>query len=127
MIAVDKALEIVLAQTPFAGREEVLLPDALGRVLVDDVHVDVDLPPFDRAAMDGFAVRAADAVDAPVTLEVVGEVRAGRMSDITLQRGQAVAIMTGAPVPLGATAVQPIEKTRRIDTRHVEFQAPVTP
>ena len=92
--------------------EQVLLTDALGRVLAEDVASDVDLPPFDRAAMDGYAVRASDVATAPVVLEVVGQVRAGQYPDRPLSPGQAVQIMTGAPVPAGATAVQPVEKTR---------------
>jgi molybdopterin molybdotransferase len=128
MLPVDKALEIVLAHAQPLGREDVLLPEALGRVLAEDVHADVDLPPFERAAMDGYAVRAGDATHAPVVLDVVGQVRAGRMAGLVLERGQAVQIMTGAPVPVGATAVLQVEKTRAVDGgRRVELLEPVAP
>jgi molybdopterin molybdotransferase len=73
------------------------------------------MPAFDRSAMDGYAVRAADVAVAPVVLEVVGQVRAGQWPDRTLGPGQALQLMTGAPVPTGATAVVPVERTRPVD------------
>jgi molybdopterin molybdotransferase len=126
VIPVEEALEIVLKHTPTLGSEEVLLTDALGRVLAEPVRADQDLPPFDRSAMDGYAVRAADVAQAPVTLDVVAQVRAGQFPTDTLHAGQAVQVMTGAPVPAGATAVQPIEKTRAVEGgRRVEVLEPV--
>jgi molybdopterin molybdotransferase len=126
MLPVEQALEIVLAHTPRLGAEEVELADALGRVLVEEVRADADMPPFDRSAMDGYAVRAADVADAPVVLEVAGQIRAGQYPDRPLPPRQAVQVMTGAPVPDGATAVQPVEKTRAVDGgRRVEILEPV--
>src|SRR6266536_5268899 len=126
MIPVDAALHIVLKHTPSLGAEEVPLTEALGRVLAEDVSTDSDLPPFDRSAMDGYAVRAADVAQAPVVLDVAGQIRAGQWPDQPLPPGQAVQVMTGAPVPAGATAVQPVEKTRAIDGgRRVEILEPV--
>jgi len=115
MIPVDRALEIVLAHTRPLPAEDVLLDHAVGRVLAEDVASDVDLPPFDRAMMDGYALRAEDADVAPVRLAVAGQLRAGQYRDQPLQPGQAIQIMTGAPVPPGATAVQQVEKTRALD------------
>jgi molybdopterin molybdotransferase len=126
MIPVDAALDIVLKHTPSLGAEEVPLTEVLGRVLAEDVSTDADLPPFDRSAMDGYAVRASDVAHAPVVLEVAGQIRAGQWPDQPLPPGQAVQVMTGAPVPAGATAVQPVEKTRAIDGgRRVEILEPV--
>ena len=126
MIPVDAALDIVLKHTPVLGAEDVALAEALGRVLAEDVRADGDLPPFDRSAMDGYAVRASDVSSAPVVLEVAGQVRAGQWPDRPLPPGQAVQVMTGAPVPAGATAVQPVEKTRALDGgRRVEILEPV--
>ena len=126
VIPVDKALEIVLAHTPVLPAEEVDLPSSVGRVLAEDIHADLDMPPFDRSAMDGYAVRAADVARAPVVLEVAGQVRAGHWPDRALEPGQAIQIMTVAPVPAGATAVQPVEKTRPVEGgRRVEMLAPV--
>ncbi len=128
MIPVDQALETVLAHAPVLPSEDVLVTDCLGRVLAEDVRSDADMPPFDRSAMDGYAVRAADVAQAPVVLEVAGQVRAGRVPDRALQRGQAIQVMTGAPVPAGATAVQPVELTRAVDDgRRVEILQPVEP
>jgi molybdopterin molybdotransferase len=128
VIPVDQALEIVLAHTPALASEEVLLTDALGRVLAEDVRSDLDLPPFDRSAMDGYALRASDTLTSPVVLDVVGQIRAGQVGDRMLGAGEAVQIMTGAPIPPGATAVQPIEKTRPLDDgRRVEIPGPVEP
>src|SRR6185503_13242628 len=126
MIPVDAALDIVLKHTPSLGVEEVPLTEVLGRVLAEDVRTDVDLPPFDRSAMDGYAVRASDVAQAPVVLEVAGQIRAGQWPDQRLPPGQAVQVMTGAPVPAGATAVQTVEKTRaRDEGRRVEILEPV--
>jgi molybdopterin molybdotransferase len=128
MVPVDTALEIVLNHTPFLGTEDVPLAEALGRVLGEDVAADGDVPPFDRSAMDGYAVRAAECAQAPVTLAVAGQVRAGALPEGPLPPGQAIQIMTGAPVPEGATAVQPVEKTRPVDGgRRVEILESVDP
>src|SRR5436190_21622293 len=122
MVPVDAALEIVLKHTPSLGTEEVALADALGRVLAEDVRTDADLPPFDRSAMDGYAVRASDVARAPIVLDVAGQIRAGQWPDRPLPPGQAMQVMTGAPVPAGANAVQPVEKTRPLDGgRRVEI------
>jgi molybdopterin molybdotransferase len=76
--------------------------------------------------MDGYALRAEDVLQPPVTLSVAGQIRAGQKSERPLEPGTAVQVMTGAPVPPGATAVQPVEKTRSLDGgRRVEILAPV--
>jgi molybdopterin molybdotransferase len=115
MIPFEEALEIVLHEAPALPDEAVTLEEALSRVLAVDVVSDLDLPPFDRAAMDGYALRAEDVAAAPAALQVVGEVRAGQWPDLTIGPGQAARIMTGAPVPSGATAVQQVEKTQPLD------------
>jgi molybdenum cofactor synthesis domain-containing protein len=125
MVSVERALEIVLRETPRLAAEEVPLADALGRVLAEDVAADRDLPPFDRAAMDGYALRAEDVRHAPAALELVGEVRAGEWPALAVGPGQAVRIMTGAPVPGGATAVQQVEATRPLDEFRVTILSPV--
>jgi molybdopterin molybdotransferase len=125
MISVDRALEIVLEHAPPLPAEEARLAEAAGRVLAEDVASDVDFPPFDRSAMDGFALRSVDASQAPVTLSVVGQVRAGQWPERSVAAGEAVEIMTGAPLPPGADAVQQVEKTRRIEAGRVEVLAAV--
>src|SRR5690242_19818941 len=114
MISVAEAIQIVRQQTHSLPVEQVSLPQALGRVLAQDVLADSDLPPFDRSQMDGYAVRAIDAQAAPVRLRIVGESAAGKGWHNQLAEGQAVRIMTGAPVPAGADSVQQVELTHEL-------------
>jgi molybdenum cofactor synthesis domain-containing protein len=109
MITVSQALKIVDREVTPLGNERVDIADAVGRVLAEDIVADHDLPPFDRSQMDGYAVRAADTANAPVILKLAGESAAGRGWRGTLKKGEAVRIMTGAPVPKGANAVQKLE------------------
>jgi molybdopterin molybdotransferase len=125
MISYDNALEIVLREARPLPAEDVALADVTGRVLAEDVATDRDLPPFDRAAMDGYALRAADVAAAPAALEVAGEVRAGEWPGFSVGPGQAARIMTGAPVPPGADAVQQVERTQPLDEFRVTIQAAV--
>jgi molybdenum cofactor synthesis domain-containing protein len=126
MVPVEEALEIVLREAGALPIEEVALEEALSRVLAEDVVSDLDLPPFDRAAMDGYALRAVDVAVSPVALDVIGEVRAGQWPDFTVGPGQAASIMTGAPVPPGADSVQQVEKTQPLDEFRVTIRSPVT-
>ncbi|HWR17400.1 MAG TPA: gephyrin-like molybdotransferase Glp [Terriglobales bacterium] len=107
------------------GSELCNLLDAAARVLAQAVIADRDLPPFPRAARDGFALRAADVANVPSRLTVIGEVRAGAdASEITVGENQCVEIMTGAPVPQGADAVVMVEYTFRMHA-DVEIQRSV--
>lgn len=100
------------------GRELLALLDATGRVLAEPIAADRDFPPFPRAARDGYAVRAADVASVPVTLDVVGEIKAGATDAIgPTQPGQAVLIMTGAAAPVGADAIVMVEQASRTDER----------
>jgi molybdenum cofactor synthesis domain-containing protein len=112
MISVNDAIRIVQEQTQRLPAQTIALDEALGRVLAEDVIADSDLPPFDRSQMDGYALLSTDTANAPVTLRIVGEAAAGRGWHNTLKPGEAVRIMTGAPVPAGADSVQKIEVTR---------------
>jgi len=94
------------------GVETVALGEAAGRVLAEDVAADRDVPALARSVRDGFAIRAADV---PGRLSIIGEVRAGDRFTGALQAGQAVEIMTGAPMPAGADAVVMVEHTKRED------------
>jgi molybdopterin molybdotransferase len=128
MISVAEAVQVVRQQTKTLGTEKVDLPSALGRVLAQDVVADSDLPPFDRSQMDGYAVRAADTTSAPVSLRIVGESAAGKGWHQQMNSGEAVRIMTGAPVPEGADSVQQVELTHELkDGTVVELLAAVEP
>ena len=109
MISVAEAIQIVKEQTRRLATEKVAIHESLDRVLAEDIVADTDLPPFNRSQMDGYAVRAEDTNDAPVRLRIVGESAAGKGWHHQLKAGEAVRIMTGAPVPQGADAVQQVE------------------
>src|SRR2546422_2298466 len=126
MLLVDKAIRIVTEQTSALALERVHLADALGRFLAEDIIADSDLPPFDRSQMDGYAVRAADVQVTPARLTIAGESAAGRGWHQEMHTGQAVRIMTGAPVPAGADSVQQVELTRELNGE-VEILEPVLP
>ncbi len=125
MITVAEAIQIVKEQTQALSPERVEVEDALSRFLAEDVIADSDLPPFNRSQMDGYAVRAADTQNAPVRLRIVGESVAGAGWHYEMRAGQAVRIMTGAPVPNGADTVQQVELTCELDEgATVEIQRP---
>jgi molybdopterin molybdotransferase len=115
MISVADAQARILAEVGRVAPPEVVpVGDCLGRVLAEDVRAAVDVPPTDNSAVDGYAVRSADI---PVTglrrLRVVGDLPAGAVFDATLGPGEALRIMTGAPVPAGADTVYPQEVVER--------------
>src|SRR5215471_9657984 len=112
MIPISQAIEIVLQHTPRLASEGVALAQATNRILSENIIADTDLPPFDRAQMDGYALRAADVANPPAQLRIVGESAAGAGWHQEMKAGEAVRIMTGAPVPSGADAVQQVELTR---------------
>ena len=125
MLSVAEAQQRVLEQAqPLPPGEVPLGPAALGLVLAEEVASDLDLPPHDKAIMDGYALRAADLATGRATLEVIEEVLAGQVPQRAVGPGQATRIMTGAPVPAGADAVVMVEHTERIDADHVEVLRP---
>jgi molybdopterin molybdotransferase len=101
----------LLAPLRTRDAETVALHAALGRVTATDVVTPISLPPFRNSQMDGFAVRAAEVSGAPVELPLVGEIAAAPGEPAPLAPGTAVRIMTGAPLPVGADAVVPVEDT----------------
>ena len=115
MIPVSKALAAIDENVRNLGTERVALADTIGRVLAENVVADSDLPPFDRSQMDGYALRSRDTRKVPVNLVVVGESAAGNGWHNELNRGEAVRIMTGAPVPAGADSVQRVELARELN------------
>lgn len=124
-----RVVEEHAARISAPGTEFVELLEASGRVLAMPILADRDIPPFPRSTRDGFAVRSADLVNLPATLEVIGEIKAGAdtASIPALMRcGQAISIMTGAPVPAGADAVVMVEHTLRREG-HVEVTKSTTP
>jgi molybdopterin molybdotransferase len=117
MVTVDEALEKIFSRIHPLGFEKVSILDALGRVLAEDIHANRNIPPLDNSAMDGYALRIEDIQKAspnhPIRLEVIGDLPAGSISKKRLERGKAIRIMTGAPVPKGADTVIPVEETKK--------------
>ncbi|MBI3538260.1 MAG: molybdopterin molybdotransferase MoeA [Chloroflexi bacterium] len=122
MISVEEARDYILKHFSPLEPERVNLLDALDRVLAEDVVSEINVPPFNNSAMDGYAVRAEDIARAarenPITLRVIGDVAAGYVAQKRVERGQAMRIMTGAPVPEGADTVVRFEETSEgVETR----------
>src|SRR5216683_66369 len=111
LMSADDALARILAGVPMLPAVEAPLLDALGLVLAEDITADRDVPPFRNSAMDGYAVRGEDVASAPVALRVVGEVAAGGFPDRAVGLGEAMRIMTGAPMPDGADTIVRVEDT----------------
>jgi molybdopterin molybdotransferase len=123
MISVAEARDSILDRLrPLAPERSLLSPTVLGRVLAENVTSDLDLPPYDKAMMDGYAVRSADLVDGRGVLNVGEEITAGRLPEQSVGRGSAARIMTGAPLPAGADAVVMIEFSRRLDDGRVAIE-----
>jgi len=115
LLSVEQARERILSHFQPVTTETLPLAGCSNRVLAQDIAATSDLPPFSNSSMDGFAVRAADVLDAtpasPHNLRVVADIPAGSYPTISLAPGEAARIMTGAPVPEGADAVIPVEET----------------
>jgi molybdopterin molybdotransferase len=123
LLEIDRAWELVAGVVEPLPAETVPLEDALGRIAAEDASSAIDLPPFDRSAMDGFAVRAADTAP-PRGLVVVGELAAGDVASSALSPGSAIGITTGAALPEGADAVLRMEDAK-LDGSRVTPAGPV--
>src|SRR4249920_956633 len=109
MLTVDQASEVILRDIPTLKVVELPLASASGCVLAEECASDLDMPPFDKSMMDGYAVRSTDAGP----LSVLEEVPAGKLPSRQVTPGTCTKIMTGAPVPAGADAVQQVERIQR--------------
>lgn len=125
MISVEEAAQIILERFQPLEAEEVDILEGLGRVLAEDVYSDVDIPPFDNSAMDGYALQSVDtrggSKETPARLRVVANVAAGHTTDVLVEPGTAIRIMTGAPMPAGADAVVRLEDTSPFLTGESEY------
>ncbi len=126
-LVLNDAQSCVLQHVVPYGTETISLLASLGRVLAQDVTSNRDHPPYDISAMDGFAVRAADLNDAPATLAVVADIRAGDLPQLTLQAGQCARIMTGAKIPAGADTVIRVEDTQEAAAGTVQINVSPKP
>ena len=119
MISEREARDYVLEHCAVAGVIEASIADSIGCVLAEVVVAAEDVPPFANSAVDGYAVRAVDVADTPTRLRVVAEVAAGASTDRVVGVGEAIRIMTGAPMPAGADASVMVEDTERVDANDV--------
>jgi molybdenum cofactor synthesis domain-containing protein len=131
-LPLDEAMTLVMeAAQPIARTEQVLLRDASGRVLAAPAISAMDVPPFDRAAMDGYAVIAEDTFGAgryePRVLRCIEKVYTGQVPSRTLARGECIEIATGAPMPEGADAVVMVEETEAAGGDEIRVFTPVYP
>jgi len=128
MISIDAALALIFSNLPPRQAETAHYKASLGCVLAEDLSANCDIPSFDRSAMDGYALRASDVQGAPVQLSLAGEIRAGGGDPGSLAPGEAKVIMTGAPLPEGADAVQIVEVTERsADGLRITINKPAKP
>jgi len=127
MITVDEALSKILSHIHPLGFEKVSILDALERVIGEDIYARRNIPPLDNSAMDGYALRVEDVQNAsqehPIRLEVIEDLPAGVISKKKLEKGKAIRIMTGAPIPKGADTVVPVEETKQEDGFVLIFKA----
>jgi molybdopterin molybdotransferase len=114
MIPFGEAFKIVLGSIVLSGVERIAMPDATGRILAEDIRSDIDMPPFNKSAVDGYACRIADlATDKPdpISLQVIETVSAGILPARPITPGKCSRIMTGAMIPEGADCVVMVEDT----------------
>ena len=116
MIELEEAQEFVFGQCLKLSADEVEISKSRGLVLAKTVISNDDIPPFPNTAMDGYAVRAVDTELAPVELNVIGTLPAGKVPDFKVGPSEAVRIMTGAVIPEGSDSVVMVEKTREVET-----------
>jgi len=124
LLTVQQAIAILDSVEVRPASARAPLSQAQGLYLAQDLLADRDYPPFDKSLMDGYAVRSADVQSIPTELRLMGEIAAGGESSVSLEAGQTMAIMTGAPIPPGADAVIPIEDTSRAQDRVRILRAP---
>ena len=129
MIAFEEARKKILRRTKVLPTLKKQILDSLDYVLAEDIRSGINIPPFDNSAMDGFAVRFADAREArrrhPVSLKIIDDIAAGKTSRKQVRRGEAIRIMTGAPLPRGADSVVMVENTV-VDGDRVKVYVAVT-
>ncbi|MEO6651575.1 MAG: gephyrin-like molybdotransferase Glp [Ilumatobacteraceae bacterium] len=125
MTPLEDAQSFVIGACDVLPTRDVSFADAAGLVLAADVVALEQVPPFDNTAVDGYAVIATDTAGGDVVLAVVDEVAAGASTDHVLQPGEAIRIMTGAPMPAGADAVVMVEETERVGDERVRVRSSV--
>ncbi|MEG1002215.1 molybdopterin molybdotransferase MoeA [Clostridium sp.] len=115
MISLEEANDLILSKVKNAEFEKININDALNRVLYEDIYSTIDSPPFPRSPLDGYALRGEDVINASevnVNLKVIDKIFAGYTSDKYVKKGEAIRIMTGAPIPKGCNCIVRQEDTK---------------
>lgn len=113
MINYEQAIKAILENVDVLSTEKIFIEDSVNRVAAEDIYSRIEMPPFDKSAMDGYAVAARDTQSAPVKLERVGIIQAGESFRGKLKRGECLKIMTGSPLPENSDSVVMVEDTRQ--------------
>ncbi|HDZ76741.1 MAG TPA: molybdopterin molybdenumtransferase MoeA [Candidatus Omnitrophica bacterium] len=125
MIDVKKAMSIIRTNMNPVKSEKVAILPSFGRILANDIKSKINIPPFNNSAMDGFAINSRNAKGAsksnPKIFEIIDDLPAGVVSKKKIKFNQAIRIMTGAPLPLGADSVVKVEETMEMDVQHVKI------
>jgi molybdopterin molybdotransferase len=111
MINYEEALNAILSNTKRCKKEKVLLKDSIGMILNENIYSGVEMPPFDKSAMDGYAVISRDSRKIPAVLKCIGVIQAGSKAVKRMRKGECIKIMTGAPIPGNADSVIKVEDT----------------
>ncbi len=111
MLTYNQALQEILKHAHSLAARKTPIEDAVGRVLAEDIFAQIDMPPFDKSAMDGYALCSSDTINIPVQLKCLGVIQAGEVFKQSLKPGCCIKIMTGAPMPQGAVSVVMVEDT----------------
>ncbi len=122
MITIEEAYKIVQQNSIQLETEKVYFTESLGRILAEDVNSDIEMPPFDKSAMDGYACRKKDVHN---KLEIIEVIPAGKTPEKEIGENQCAKIMTGAPIPKGANFVVKVESTEETDNKFVNVTAEV--
>jgi len=117
----EQAQRLIIKNTNILKIENILVKESVGRTLQEDIYSKIEMPPFNKSAMDGYAIKAQDLKTVPVKLRNIGVIKAGDSFSKTLRRGECVKIMTGGAVPKGADTVVMVEDTKA-NAKHVEVQ-----
>ena len=122
LISIDEALQRIATQVKPLASEAIGLQDGLNRYLAEDIYSHINLPLFSQSAVDGYAINAASDITADTVFHLIGEIRAGQLSDVVLNEGQAVRIFTGAKVPQSTSTVARQEIVKVVDSHAIQIQ-----
>ncbi len=131
LMGIDEALSILRRSVKLEplGVEEVPVEECFGRVVAEDIICNVDIPPFDRATVDGYAVKSRDVAgareDSPISLRIIGSIRAGEWPTVEVENGSAVEVSTGSPIPFGADSVVMVEFTKTVGDKLIVYKSTV--